>query len=395
MIRTLSIKLKLAGAVVVCLGVVALVNAWMAYSNYHDDMHYEAERSVRSAAKALADMEQREVEKLSATLDALLLNPVFTALLAQRDRAGLLEATAPVLRELKHQHGIGLWTFIEPEPARTCFLRVHRPELSGDLVRLMALDAAIRTGVAASGIELDRTALAFRVVRPVVLKGRIQGYVELGEGIEGFLARLKRETGDDFALVMHKGFLEESAWAAARGVGRNNWSDDPEVVTVEATSPDVLVPGAIGDVRQIPEGGRFIERFGKGGVRQLVRGVVPVHDAAGRTVGGLFVVHDVGALREKLRGEQLRVIVLIGLLALAVFGVILLVLERLVFRRLERMTRAMEDASTRLAGGDYEIGGSISRSEQDEIGRFESFLGSFLATIGATFRQLEKRRRGG
>jgi len=392
--HSLSIKLKLAVAVVACLGMVALVNAWMAWSNYHEDMRYEAERSVRFAAKAFADMEQREAEKLSSTLDAILLNPVFAALMAQRDRAGLLEATGPVLRDLKHQHGIGLWTFIEPEPARTCFLRVHRPELFGDQVRLMALDAAIRTGVAASGIELDRTALAFRVVRPVVLQGRVLGYLEMGEGIEGFLARLKGETGDDFALVMHKGVLEEKAWAAARGPGRNNWSDDPEVVTVEATSPDVLVPGAIGDVRQIPEGGRFIERVAVGN-RRLVRGVVPVHDASGRTIGGLFVVHDVSALRERLRGEQLRVIVLIGLLALAVFGVLLFVLERLVFRRLERMTRAMEDASTRLAGGDYEIGGTISHSEQDEIGRFESFLGSFLATIGATFRQLEKRRRGG
>lgn len=392
--RSLSIKVKLAVAVVACLGVVALVNAAMAWSNYHEDMRYEAERSVRSAAKAFADMERREAEKLSSTLDALLLNPAYAALLAQRNRAGLLEVAGPVLRELRQLHGIGLWSFVEPEPARTCLLRVHRPELTGDTVPLMSLDVAIRTGATASGIELDRSALAFRVVRPVVALGKVLGYVELGEGIEGFLARLKRETGDDFALVMHKGVLEEKAWAAARGTGRNNWGDDPEVVTVEATSADVLAPGPVGDVRLIPEGGRFLERYAAGG-RRLVRGVVPVHDAGGRTIGGLFVVHDVSALREKLREEQLRVIVLIGLLALAVFGVLLFALERLVFRRLGHMTRAMEDASTRLAGGDYGIGGTISAPEQDEIGRFESFLASFLATIGTTLRQLEKRRRGG
>jgi HAMP domain-containing protein len=392
--RTISIKLKLAGIVVASLGLVALVNAGMAWSNYHDDMAYEAERSIRSAAKAFADLERREVEKLSSTLDALLLNPAFTALLAQRDRAGLLELAGPMLRELRHQHGISLLTFIEPDPSRACLLRVHRPELSGDKVLLTALDAAIRTGTTASGIEFDRAGLALRVVRPVAAQGRILGYVELGEGIEGFLSRLKGETLDELALVMHKGFLEEKAWAASRGVGRNNWGDDPDVVSVETTSPEVLARGTIGDVRQVPEGGRFIERYSLG-PRRLVRGVLPVHDAAGRTVGGLFVVHDVAALREKLREEQLRVIVLTGLLALVVLVVILFVLERLVFLRLEHMTRAMEDASTRLAGGDYEIGGTISRNEQDEIGRFESFLGSFLGTIGATFRQLEKRRRGG
>jgi hypothetical protein len=59
------------------------------------------------------------------------------------------------------------------------------------------------------------------------------------------------------------------------------------------------------------------------------------------------------------------------------------------------MTRAMEDVSTRLAGGDYEVGGTVRPEAADELGRFEAFLGSFLATIGATLRQLEKRRRGG
>jgi len=59
------------------------------------------------------------------------------------------------------------------------------------------------------------------------------------------------------------------------------------------------------------------------------------------------------------------------------------------------MTRTMEDASIRLAGGDYGIGGSVSPAEPDEIGRFEAFLGSFLGTIGATLRQLEKRRHSG
>jgi hypothetical protein len=78
-----------------------------------------------------------------------------------------------------------------------------------------------------------------------------------------------------------------------------------------------------------------------------------------------------------------------------VLGLLLAMFEVLVFRRLRRMTRAMEDVSTRLAGGDYEVGGTVRPEAADELGRFEAFLGSFLATIGATLRQLEKRRRGG
>ena len=55
----------------------------------------------------------------------------------------------------------------------------------------------------------------------------------------------------------------------------------------------------------------------------------------------------------------------------------------------------MEDVSTRLAGGEYEIGNTLQPTANDEIGRFESFLASFLGMIGATLRELEKRRGTG
>ncbi len=74
-------------------------------------------------------------------------------------------------------------------------------------------------------------------------------------------------------------------------------------------------------------------------------------------------------------------------------GILLAMFDLLVFRRLLRMTEAMQDVSTRLAGGDYEVGGTIRAGAPDEIGRFEGFLGSFLTTIGTTLRELEKRRR--
>ncbi|HEX9242009.1 MAG TPA: HAMP domain-containing protein, partial [Anaeromyxobacter sp.] len=58
-----------------------------------------------------------------------------------------------------------------------------------------------------------------------------------------------------------------------------------------------------------------------------------------------------------------------------------------------RMTSAMEDVSIRFAGGDYDVGATIRTTRSDEIGRFEGFLGNFLATIGSTLREIEKRRR--
>lgn len=79
--------------------------------------------------------------------------------------------------------------------------------------------------------------------------------------------------------------------------------------------------------------------------------------------------------------------------AVAVLALLFVSFEWLVFRRLARMTDAMETVSTRLAGGDYDVGDTIRPTSADEIGRFEGFLRSFLGTMGATLRELEKRHR--
>jgi hypothetical protein len=391
---TLSIKLKIAATVALCLGLVAVLNAALAWYTYRQDMLYAGEQSAQAAARAFSAVQRREVDRLSSALDVLLRNPDLAEPFALRDRERLREAAEPIFRELKERHGISLWSFIEPEPARTTFLRMHRPDLFGDAVDRVSLDVAIRSGDTAAGVELGRTAFALRVVRPLVARGGLLGYVELGEEIDGFVARVKEETGDELGLVVRKEFLDPRAWASARGAHPDDRGEAPEIVTVVATSPDPAIRGTAEELREIPDGGRFLARVFRGPLR-FVRGVVPVRDAAGRKIGGLFVLHDVNALRTRVKGEQVRVIVFVTLLALTVLGLLLAMFEVLVFRRLRRMTRAMEDVSTRLAGGDYEVGGTVRPEAADELGRFEAFLGSFLATIGATLRQLEKRRRGG
>lgn len=390
--KNLSIKVKITVAVVACLVAIAAANAILAGYNYGRDMAYAGEQAVGVAARSFVSIEKREIDKLSTTLDALAGEPAFAAFMSLRDRDRLLEAAAPIFRELKTRHKVTHWYFIDPAPARTVFLRVHRPDLHGDVVDRQTLLAAIRTGDTAAGKELGQTAFALRTVRPFAPQGKLLGYVELGQEIDDFLQRMKAETGDEYALVVQKRFLDEAAWAATRGERRNNWGDDPEVVSVDATRSEPGVVGTSADVRDVPDGGRYLGRLDRGS-RHFVRGVVPVLDAAGQRVGGLFVLHDVTALHDRLVSEQVNVVLLIGAVAVVVLALLYVLFEVLVFRRLSRMTRAMQRVSVRLAGGDYDVGGTLEPSTPDEIGKFERFLASFLSTIGSTLRELEKRQR--
>jgi hypothetical protein len=387
-----SIKTKIALAVVACLAAIAATNAALARFNYEQDMKYAADQAVRSAARSFVGMERREVDKLSTTLDALLGEPAFADFFSLRERDRLYQTAAPIFRELKRRHGVTHWYFIDPEPARTCFLRVHRPELHDDVVNRATLLAAIKTSDTAAGKELGQTAFALRVVRPFFSGDKLLGYMELGQEIDHFLAQMKVENGDDYGLVVQKRYLDEKAYANTRGDRRNNWGDDPEVVVIDQTDPASAAVGSSADIRDVPEAGRVLEPVEKG-ARLFVRGVVPVMDAAGQNVGGLFVLHDITALRDRARSEQLRVVVMMIVVAVVVLGLLFVLFEWLVFRRLNRMTTAMENVSTRLAGGDYDVGETIPPAGSDEIGRFEGFLGNFLTMIGTTLRELERRGR--
>jgi HAMP domain-containing protein len=389
--KNLSIKVKLAVAVVLCLGVLVAVNVLLAGQRYRADIADAGEVAVKAAAQSFASLERRELDKLSATLAALVGDPTLSAMFSQRDFDRLYVAAAPIYQDLKDRHGVTDWEFIEPPPTRTVFMRVHRPDLSGDAADRTTVLTAVRTNEAAAGKELDRTGFALRVVRPFVAHGRLLGFMGLGQQIESFLGRMKEETGNEFGLVVEKKFLDEKAWAAARGSRRNNWGDDAQVLTVESTGGDLPVVGTAADVLDVPDGGRHLATVEVGG-KLFVRGVVPVRDVEGHKVGGLFVLHDVSAVRDRAGAERTREILLTALAALLVLAVILVLVEVLVLRRLKAMSATMEDAAMRLAGGDYDVAGAIVPGDQDEIGRFETFLGSFLGTIGSTLRELEKRR---
>src|ERR1019366_10225279 len=94
-------------------------------------------------------------------------------------------------------------------------------------------------------------------------------------------------------------------------------------------------------------------------------------DAAGNTVGAMFVVRDISAAYVAMWHTQ-NFLVLIIVLSLAL-GIVLVLtlLNRLVFRRLNHIIKV----ATRLVGGDYES--EIRVSSDDEVGQFEQLFEQF------------------
>jgi hypothetical protein len=387
----LSIRATIVLAIVAAVGVSGFASAVLVRDLYDRSARAASEQVVRGAAAAYEDIEQNHVARLSSTLVALAANPTLREAFLARDRDRLYTAAAPIFRELKASHGITHFRFIEPEPSRRCFLRVHAPSQYGDVVERATLAQAVATGHPSSGKELGRNALALRVVRPLLVDGRVAGYLELGEEMDHFLLRMKARLGDDLTMFVFKQHFDLAEWTRTRGTGRNSWDDRPDVVVVNSTTSESMVDDAA--VLGISASPRVLDEV-EHGSSVFVRGVFPVRGAGGNMVGGVVVRHDITALHTgMLQGRRLAFGLMIGLAAAAA-ALVYLLLQRLVFRRLQDMIGTMKDLSARLAGGDYDVGSAVCATGDDEVGRLEAFFGDFLRLVGRTLRDLSGRLKG-
>jgi hypothetical protein len=368
--RSLSAEVKLALALIAVALAVALAGARITAASNERNVEAAAAVSVRHAAEAFDAEEDAELEKLGATLDALLANPELRDAFAARDRARLLAAGAPIFELMRDRDGITHWYFHLPRDEGTVFLRVHRPELHGDVVDRATLRRAAETRELGAGKELGKTAFALRAVRPWIVDGKTIGYVELGQEIDHFLREMKARTGDDYGLLVEKRFLDEQAWASVLGPRQNTWNDRPEVVVIDTTSFTDGLVDFDGDVEALPSEGLVLGHVERDG-RAFVRGVSPLSDAMGRKVGALFVLHDFTPQHAALEAGVSRVQATLVLLTLAGAAVTFALVHLLVFRRLALLRRRVE---ARAAAEALPQGRVVRLRSEDELGRLEALF---------------------
>lgn len=367
--RSLSVELKLGFAILVLFVGVSVVGAMVAGDIFERNAENSALATLQSAADAFDAQERSEIEKLASTLDALLANEQIRDAFLARDQKKLLSLALPLFQTMFERDRVTHWYFIEPDTARV-FLRVHRPELFGDIADRPTVRKAIETGDLGAGKELGQTAFALRAVRPWVYQGKVIGYMELAEEIDHFLTAMKSRTNDEYGLLVKKKFLDEQAWARILGPRSNTWNDRPDVVVVDTTTFTDGIIDFQGDIERLPDRGWALDEVQRGD-RAYVRGIFPVHDAAGRKVGGLFVLHDFTAHHAAMRAGLLQTFFVLFALGIVATGAAIAAVRVLVFRRLERLRRDLEE---RASAGNLPRGRLVQLRTEDEVGRLEALL---------------------
>ncbi|MCP5105527.1 MAG: GHKL domain-containing protein [bacterium] len=346
--RAIFFIVGLASASIV--GVIHLFNV----SNTHN-VELLTRSSIKTARKAFRDLEANTQRMLSATLEALLTNETLAERFAARDREGLYRLVRPFFQEIRRQNAITHMYFIIPEPSKKCFLRVHKRDFYDDVISRATLDTCIKTKKSTYGKELGKTALALRSVHPYFYKGELIGYLELAVRVEDFFKLLKVQTENDFGLLVRKKFLDREKWAsqALQNRIRDNWGDLEDHVLINGTCNCVRTAKRrelFDELENMPDEGVVLGELKRKG-KHFVRGIFPFRDAAGREVGGVFVLKDITLIHNAMVMQERKIITMLLLfMGLITFFMIFFHMraERELRKYRHHLEEMVEEATTEL-----------------------------------------------
>jgi Double sensory domain of two-component sensor kinase len=384
-----SIRVKLVFALLAgIVGIAAACAALMLFV-YDRAIRAAGEEEIHHAAGAFRHLEASEVRKLGAALEAVGVNEELQRAFAARDRARLLELAEPLFRTLGERYQVTHWDFIAPD--RSCFLRVHAPELYGDFIQRSTLLQAASSRSMVSGKELGKTAFALRAVTPWVVGGRLLGYLEMAEEIDHFLGAIHEQTGDEYGLFVAKSRLDRNDWAAVHHGRMQEWDEHPDLVLVSATALMTAEPDLGPRLKSLPAAGVPLPESASDS--RIIRGVFPVRDASADAVGAVIIRHDLSPLYAGVAALRLQVIALVVLMAAGLAGLVVFMLDALVFDRLKRMARVLEDLPARMQSGELQLGAAAHPGREDEIGRFERLFDRALEAVWRAGLELRRARR--
>lgn len=282
-------------------GIVLLFN-----KSNEGNINFISRYTIHKAEEKFREVKKNTINTLSATLHALMEIEKLKENFSRRDREALYQSALPLYRSFKGNNCITHWYFINPEPDRNSFLRIHSPEKYGDLVTRDTLEESIRTKELATGIELGKTAFAIRAVHPYYGKNKeLLGYMELGVDMVDFLDCLKKRANLEFGLLVKKKYLDKAKWESvvAKKNIRNNWDDMKDVLLMCNTSETSELITFKEEIETIPNEGHLLEKLNKEG-RWYVRGIFPIYDSQSRKIGGIFVLKEITHIYDALNAKK-------------------------------------------------------------------------------------------
>ncbi|MBU2498317.1 MAG: PAS domain S-box protein, partial [Proteobacteria bacterium] len=306
-------------------------------------------------------------KKQAASLAAMIAeNPQVQALLAERNREGLIDLLLHTYVQLKMNFNIEQFHF--HLPVAVSFLRLHYLERYGD--EMIAFRKTIRDAIAkrepVSGLELGATGFGIRGVAPVFRYGEVVGSIEIGHSFnEDLLIDINRRWGIDLALYRFED--KKNYWPMARtGKGPRR-----ELI-------DRYLPG------EGPEKAFMLIAPKEHPDRAILIG--PVKDYAGKTVALVEISVDRSEIHERLTRTR-NLMFLVGALGMGISFLLTFLVTQFFTRPIMEIVREAQD----IAQEKREV--HLEPGPNDEIGSLTRALNVMLDALKERRMEIERHAR--
>lgn len=278
------------------------------------------------AAELQLDL-KNQAHALATVIRTLTADPRLQEALANGDVDRLRSDWQPLYDSLNKEQNLTHFYFFDPR--RICPLRLHQPEMHGDLINRFTLLEAEKTGTTVSGLEVGPLGqVILRVVRPVFREGGLVGFVELGKEIEDALQNRHRLSGSHLAVTLRKELVDKPQWEKSmRSLGREaDWSRLEQRVIIY-TSLGPQLPGAFVPLAAHSEGDPSELDIVLAG-RTWRASALPLTDASGHTIGDLLVLTDITAATAAFEHRLVLGATTVGVLLVGIAAFLIVLLRR-------------------------------------------------------------------
>ncbi|NOR44387.1 MAG: hypothetical protein GQ534_02285, partial [Candidatus Delongbacteria bacterium] len=245
----------------------------------------------------------------------------------KKNRSDLLKSCNAIYENIKKKYNITHFYFHQKDKVN--YMRIHNPEKNGDTISRFTMEESFKTGEISSGIELGPLGtFTLRVVKPWIIDGKLEGYIELGEEIEHLTSEISSILNLDLIFVIDKKYLNREEWENGLKIlnRSGNWDQFSNVTIISSsleTMPDNLTKAL---TRTCPVHGikliehhkeeQFKINFNK---NSFFLSINPLADVSGKEVGSILVLNNITDDILNINNLRIRIFVFFLLFSTIVF----------------------------------------------------------------------------
>lgn len=347
-----SIKFKLLPVVILGILLMGVIFGSIIIKNQQETLDNLNLNEIQTAKKTFYNLEENDVKMLKASMTDFMTNQAYKDLFLADNRTNLYDYG----QDLFAKHKVfGITHFYFHRVDGTVFARIHNANKYDDTLTRTTYLKSKETNDWGTGIELGKTAFALRVVSPYYNGEELIGYIEFGEEIDHFNEIMAEQTGNEFATVVQKDFINADSWASVtetKGI-RNNYADLENYVVIESTNPEFT---GLGDkcwsaekVASVSDEGNVFGKFNEDG-KTYVCGGFALYDAGNNNVGAIVVIKDVTNEEIATANSKQGTILITLVLILLITGLILIISNKVIINPIKKLT----EAGNKINDGDLE-----------------------------------------